>query len=92
MSYIVSAGDGGTFSISYARKQYSLTYNLNAEDATWVSEPGVKSYRLGAALRLLTQLQASHFDVKILLTGVNLSPPCRLRAGTSRQHCREVSI
>ena len=85
VSYIVSAEDGGTFSISYARKQYSLTYNLNAEDATWGSEPGVKSYRLGAALKLLTQLQASHFDVKILLAGVNLSPPCRLRAGTSRQ-------
>lgn len=92
VSYIVSAEDGGTFSISYAHKQYSLTYNLNAEDATWGSEPGVKSYRLGAALKLLTQLQASHFDVKILLAGVNLSPPCRLRAGTSRQHCREVSI
>lgn len=55
VSYIVSAEDGGTFSISYARKQYSLTYNLNAEDATWGSEPGVKSYRLGAALKLLTQ-------------------------------------
>lgn len=35
--------------------------------------------------------QASHFDVKILLAGVNPSPPCRLRAGTSRQHCRKVS-
>ena len=55
VSYTVSAEDGGTFSISYARKQYSLTYNLNAEDATWGSEPGVKSYRLGAALNLLTQ-------------------------------------
>ena len=92
VSYTVSAEDGGTFSISYARKQYSLTYNLNAEDATWGSEPGVKSYRLGAALKLLTQLRASHFDVKILLAGVNPRPPCRLRAGTSRQHCREVSI
>ena len=36
--------------------------------------------------------QASHFDVKILLAGVNPSPPCRLRAGTSRQHCRKVSV
>ena len=35
--------------------------------------------------------QASHFDVKILLAGVNPSPPCRPRAGTSRQHCRKVS-
>ena len=39
---------------------------------------------------LLTQ--ASHFDVKILLAGVNPSPPCRPRAGTSRQHCRKVSV
>lgn len=37
-------------------------------------------------------LQASHFDVKILLAGVNPSPPCRPRAGTSRQHCRKVSV
>jgi len=36
--------------------------------------------------------QASHFDVKILLAGVNPSPPCRPRAGTSRQHCRKVSV
>ena len=55
VSYTVSAEDGGTVSISYARKRYSLTYNLNAEDADWVSNPGVKSYRLGAALKLLTQ-------------------------------------
>ena len=37
-------------------------------------------------------MQASHFDVKILLAGVNPSPPCRPRAGTSRQHCRKVSV
>ena len=55
VSYKVNAEDGGTVSISYARKRYSLTYNLNAEDAAWVSNPGVKSYRLGAALNLLTQ-------------------------------------
>ena len=55
VSYTVSAEDGGTVSISYARKRYSLTYKLNAEDAAWVSKPGVKSYRLGAALKLLTQ-------------------------------------
>lgn len=55
VSYTVSAEDGGTVSISYARKRYSLTYDLNAEDADWVSKPGVKSYRLGAALKLLTQ-------------------------------------
>ena len=55
VSYTVSAEDGGTVSISYARKRYSLTYDLNAEDAAWVSNPGVKSYRLGAALNLLTQ-------------------------------------
>ena len=36
--------------------------------------------------------QASHFDVKILLAGVNPSPLCRLRARTSRQHCRKVSV
>lgn len=36
--------------------------------------------------------QASYFDVKILLAGVNPSPPCRPRAGTSRQHCRKVSV
>ena len=41
---------------------------------------------------LAAQLQASHFDVKILLAGVDPSPPCRLRAGTSRQHCRKVSV
>ena len=34
--------------------------------------------------------QASHFDVKILLAGVNPSPPCRLRADTSRQRCQKV--
>lgn len=55
VSYTVSAEDGGTVSISYARKRYSLTYDLNAEDADWISKPGVKSYRLGAALKLLTQ-------------------------------------
>lgn len=55
VSYTVSAEDGGTVSISYARKRYSLTYDLNAEDADWVSNPGVKSYRLDAALKLLTQ-------------------------------------
>ena len=55
VNYTVSAEDGGTVSISYARKRYSLTYDLNAEDADWVSKPGVKSYRLGAALKLLTQ-------------------------------------
>ena len=55
MSYKVNAEDGGTVSISYARQRYSLTYDLNAEDAAWVSNPGVKSYRLGAALKLLTQ-------------------------------------
>lgn len=75
VSYTVSAEDGGTFSISYARKQYNLTYNLNAEDATRVSEPGVKSYRLGAALKLLTQLQASHFDVKITACWGNPQSP-----------------
>ena len=41
---------------------------------------------------LAAQLQASHFDVKILLAGVNPSPPCRPRAGTSRQHCRKVNV
>lgn len=55
VNYTVSAEDGGTVSISYARKRYSLTYDLNAEDADWVSKPGVKSYRLDAALKLLTQ-------------------------------------
>lgn len=55
MSYKVNAEDGGTVSISYARKRYKLTYNLNTADAAWVSDPGVKSYRLGAALKLLTQ-------------------------------------
>ena len=55
VQYTVSAEDGGTVSISYARKRYKLTYNLNTADAAWVSDPGVKSYRLGAALKLLTQ-------------------------------------
>ena len=55
VSYKVNAENGGTVSISYVRKRYSLTYNLNATDAEWVSNPGVKSYRLGAALKLLTQ-------------------------------------
>ena len=55
VSYKVNAEDGGTVSISYARKRYRLTYDLNAADAAWVSDPGVKSYRLGAALKLLTQ-------------------------------------
>ena len=40
---------------------------------------------------LAAQLQASHFDVKILLAGVDPSPPCRPRAETSRQHCRKVA-
>ena len=55
VSYKVNAEDGGTVSISYARKRYSLTYDLNATDAEWVSDPGVRHYRLGAALKLLTQ-------------------------------------
>ena len=55
VSYKVNAEDGGTVSISYARKRYSLTYNLNATDADWVSNPGVKDYRLGAVLKLLMQ-------------------------------------
>lgn len=55
VSYTVSAEDGGTVSISYARKRYRLTYVLNAENAKWVSDPGDRSYRLGAALKLLTQ-------------------------------------
>ncbi len=55
VNYKVSAEDGGTVSLSYARKKFSLTYNLNATDAAWVSEPGVRAYRLGATLKLLTQ-------------------------------------
>ena len=55
VSYKVNAEDGGTVSVSYARKRFSLTYNLNAADAGWVSDPGVRHYRLGAALKLLTQ-------------------------------------
>ena len=55
VSYKVNAEDGGTVSISYTRKRYSLIYDLNATDAAWVSNPGVKDYRLGAALKLLTQ-------------------------------------
>lgn len=55
VSYTVSAEDGGTVCISYARKKFSLTYNLNGDGATWVSNPGVRSYRLGASLKLLTQ-------------------------------------
>lgn len=55
VQYTVSAEDGGTVSISYARKRYRLTYVLNAENAKWVSDPGDRSYRLGAALKLLTQ-------------------------------------
>ena len=55
MQYTVSAEDGGTVSISYARKRFSLTYDLNAADAEWVSDPGVRQYRVGAALKLLTQ-------------------------------------
>ena len=55
VQYTVSAEDGGTVSISYARKQFSLTYDLNAADAEWVSDPGVRQYRVGAALKLLTQ-------------------------------------
>ena len=57
VNYTVSAEDGGTVSISYARKRYSLTYDLNAEDADWVSKPGVKSYRLDAALRFYLHYQ-----------------------------------
>lgn len=55
VNYTVSAEDGGTVSISYARKRFSLTYNLNAADAGWVSDPGVGQYRVGAVLKLLTQ-------------------------------------
>ena len=55
VQYTVSAEDGGTVSISYARKQFSLTYDLNAADARWVSDPGVRQYRVGAVLKLLTQ-------------------------------------
>ena len=55
VQYTVSAEDGGTVSISYARKQFSLTYDLNAADAGWVSDPGVGQYRVGAVLKLLTQ-------------------------------------
>ena len=55
VQYTVSAEDGGTVSISYARKRFSLTYNLNAADAGWVSDPGVGQYRVGAVLKLLTQ-------------------------------------
>ena len=55
VSYKVNAEDGGTVSISYARKRYSLTYDLNATDAKWVSAPRDISIRLGAALKLLTQ-------------------------------------
>lgn len=55
VSYTVSAEDGGTVSISYARRRFSLTYDLNAADAEWVSDPGVRQYRVGAALKLLTQ-------------------------------------
>lgn len=55
VQYTVSAEDGGTVSISYARRRFSLTYDLNAADAGWVSDPGVKQYRVGAVLKLLTQ-------------------------------------
>ena len=55
VQYTVSAEDGGTVSISYARKRFSLTYDLNAADAEWVSDPGVRQYRVGAVLELLTQ-------------------------------------
>lgn len=55
VSFTVSAEDGGTVYLSYARKRFDLTYDLNAADAEWVSDPGVRSYRLGAALKLLTQ-------------------------------------
>ena len=55
VQYTVSAEDGGTVSISYARKWFSLTYDLNAADAGWVSDPGVRQYRVGAVLELLTQ-------------------------------------
>ena len=55
VQYTVSAEDGGTVYLSYARKRYSLTYNLNATDAKWVSTPRDISIRLGAPLKLLTQ-------------------------------------
>ena len=55
VQYTVSAENGGTVSISYARKWFSLTYDLNAADAEWVSDPGVRQYRVGAVLELLTQ-------------------------------------
>ena len=56
VSYTVSAEDGGTVSLSYARKKFSLTYDLNGDGAAWVSSDlGVRSYRLGASLKLLTQ-------------------------------------
>ena len=55
VQYTVSAENGGTVSISYARKWFSLTYDLNAADARWVSDPGVRQYRVGAVLELLTQ-------------------------------------
>ena len=55
VQYTVSAEDGGTVSISYARKRFSLTYDLNAADAEWVSDPGVRQYRVGDVLELLTQ-------------------------------------
>ena len=55
VQYTVSAENGGTVSISYARRRFNLTYDLNATDADWVSDPGVRHYRLGAPLKLLTQ-------------------------------------
>ena len=55
VNYTVSAEDGGTVYISYARKRFNLTYDLNATDTTWVSKPRDLSIRLGAPLKLLTE-------------------------------------
>lgn len=55
VQYTISAGDDGTVYLSYARKRFSLTYQLNAADATWISNPGVRSFRLGAKPNLLTK-------------------------------------
>ena len=55
VSYTVSAEDGGTVSLSYTRKKFNLTYDLNGDGASWVSNPGNVSYRVGATLKLLTQ-------------------------------------
>ena len=55
VNYTVSAEEGGTVHLSYTRKKFRLTYDLNAADAGWVSDPGVRQYRAGAVLKLLTQ-------------------------------------